>query len=172
MSMQRWAENVLETTKKHFQNVLESLSNLGGQKRVVLGNAQCLARQPSLALAELLKHKAGFQVQSQFWHHFVMVLAPYPMWRPTLYLDKKHRWCKLQLGVTWDLLHIHIKFFLSFFIRQSWDQKRHSPSTDFGSICFFFCIFSTVSPHWRWPLPLLVGYNSLWVKQLINQSYN
>ena len=88
MSMQRWAENVLETTKTHFQNVLESLSNLGGQKRVVLGNAQCLARQPSLALAELLKQKAGFQVQSQFWHHFVMVLTPYPVWRPTLYLDK------------------------------------------------------------------------------------
>ena len=73
MNMQRWAENVLETTKTHFQNVLESLSILGGQKRVVLGNAQCLARQPSLALAELLKQKAGFQVQSQFWHHFVMV---------------------------------------------------------------------------------------------------
>ena len=143
MSMQRWAENVLETTKKHFQNVLESLSNLGGQKRVVLGNAQCLARQPSLALAELLRHKAGFQVQSQFWHHFVMVLAPYPMWRPTLYLDNKHRWCKLQLGVTWDLLHIHIKFFLSFFIRQSWDRKRHSPSTDFGSICFFLHLFNS-----------------------------
>ena len=88
MSMQRWADNVLETTKTHFQNVLESLSILGGQKRVVLGNAQCLARQPSLALAELLKQKAGFQVQSQFWHHFVMVLTPYPVWRPTLYLDK------------------------------------------------------------------------------------
>ena len=138
MNMQRWAENVLETTKKHFQTVLESLSNLGGQKRVVLGNAQCLARQPSLALAELLKQKAGFQVQSQFWHHFVMV---HIQCEDQHFILIKHRWCKLQLGVTWDLLHIHIKFFLSFFIRQSWDRKRHSPSTDFGSICFFSASF-------------------------------
>ena len=44
------------------KDLLESLGSMTGQKRVVLGNAQCLARQPSLALAQLLHHKAGFQV--------------------------------------------------------------------------------------------------------------
>jgi len=54
--------STMERGDEYAKNVLESLSILGGQKRVVLGNAQCLARQPSLALAELLKQKAGFQV--------------------------------------------------------------------------------------------------------------
>ena len=44
------------------QEILDSLNKIAGPKRVVIGNGRCLARNLTLALAELLKNKAGFQV--------------------------------------------------------------------------------------------------------------
>ena len=44
------------------KELLESLRSIEGGKKIVIGNAECLARQPSLALAHLLQRKAGFQV--------------------------------------------------------------------------------------------------------------
>ena len=44
------------------QEIVDSLNNIAGPKRVVIGNGRCLARNLTLALAELLQNKAGFQV--------------------------------------------------------------------------------------------------------------
>jgi len=54
--------STFEKGEEYAKDLLESLGGLNGEKRVVLGNAQCLARKPSLALAHLLHLKAGFQV--------------------------------------------------------------------------------------------------------------
>jgi len=54
--------STMEKGEGYAREVLESLSSMVGEKRVVIGNAQCLAKQPSWALAQLLHQKAGFQV--------------------------------------------------------------------------------------------------------------
>jgi len=54
--------STMDRGEEYAKDVLESLSSMVGQKRVVIGNARCLAREPSWALAQLLHHKAGFQV--------------------------------------------------------------------------------------------------------------
>ena len=47
------------------QEILDSLNKIAGPKRVVIGNGRCLARNLTLALAQLLQNKAGFQVFSK-----------------------------------------------------------------------------------------------------------
>jgi len=54
--------STMERGEGYAKDLLESLGSMTGEKKVVLGNAQCLARRPSLALAQLLRLKAGFQV--------------------------------------------------------------------------------------------------------------
>ena len=73
------------------KDLLESLGSMTGEKKVVLGNAQCLARRPSLALAQLLRLQAGFQVHD-FHQNFIN--------NETFILS---RWCKPQLVATWGL---------------------------------------------------------------------
>jgi len=54
--------STMDGGRDYARELLESLRSIEGGKKIVLGNAECLARQPSLALAHLLQRKAGFQV--------------------------------------------------------------------------------------------------------------
>lgn len=54
--------STMDRGRDYAKELLESLRSIEGGKKIVIGNAECLARQPSLALAHLLQRKAGFQV--------------------------------------------------------------------------------------------------------------
>jgi len=54
--------STMDKGEEYAEEILDSLSKIAGPKRVVIGNGRCLARNLTLALAQLLQNKAGFQV--------------------------------------------------------------------------------------------------------------
>ena len=100
------------------KELLESLRSIEGGKRIVLGNAECLARQPSLALAHLLQRKAGFQVLLSktiaLCLIHISVIISIQKTPNVLFL----RLCKPLLEDTWDLLRTQVKFSHCYFPEQ------------------------------------------------------